>query len=133
MVWQDGHFYNERDNDSLRILDAVDNLIHEHKIPVMIMVFVSPGDISQAVDGETYKAVKAYSERSNRTLSDAMRSTEYDTVTDRYARFLRGELLSEVQSKYNIRKDAYAEDNPGWPPLFGCGATTIRLKLNRSL
>ncbi len=27
---------------------------------------------------------------------------------DRYARFLRDELLAEVQSKYNIRKDAYS-------------------------
>lgn len=113
MVFQDGHNYNQRDNDSFRILDAVDNLIYEHKIPVMIVVFISPGDISQSPDGETYKAVKAYSERSHRTLKDSMRSTEYDTVTDRYARMLRDELLPEVQAKYNIRKDAYSRGISG--------------------
>ncbi len=37
-----------------------------------------------------------------------MRSTLYDTVSDRYARFLRDEVLSDVGAKYNIRKDATA-------------------------
>jgi enterochelin esterase family protein len=37
-----------------------------------------------------------------------MRSTLYDTVSDRYPRFLRDELLPEVEAKYNIRKDAYS-------------------------
>jgi enterochelin esterase family protein len=37
-----------------------------------------------------------------------MRSTQYDTVSDRYARFLRDEVLAEVQSKYNVRKDGYS-------------------------
>lgn len=32
MVWQDGHFYNKRDNDQNWILDAVDNLIYEKKL-----------------------------------------------------------------------------------------------------
>jgi enterochelin esterase-like enzyme len=37
-----------------------------------------------------------------------MRSTLYDTVSDRYARFLRDEVLAEVEAKYNLRKDAYS-------------------------
>ena len=37
-----------------------------------------------------------------------MRSTLYDTVSDRYARFLRDEVLADVAAKYNIRKDAYS-------------------------
>jgi enterochelin esterase family protein len=37
-----------------------------------------------------------------------MRSTLYDTVSDRYVRFLRDEVLAEVQAKYNIRRDAYS-------------------------
>ena len=37
-----------------------------------------------------------------------MRSTLYDTVSDRYARFLRDEILADVEAKYNIRKDAYS-------------------------
>ena len=37
-----------------------------------------------------------------------MRSTLYDTVSDRYARFLRDEILPEVAAKYNLRTDAYS-------------------------
>jgi enterochelin esterase family protein len=37
-----------------------------------------------------------------------MRSTLYDTVSDRYPRFLRDEILAEVAAKYNLRKDAYS-------------------------
>jgi enterochelin esterase family protein len=37
-----------------------------------------------------------------------MRSTLYDTVSDRYVRFLRDEVLAEVAAKYNLRKDAYS-------------------------
>lgn len=37
-----------------------------------------------------------------------MRSTEYDTVSDRYARFLREEILPEVGQKYNLRQDGYS-------------------------
>jgi len=33
---------------------------------------------------------------------------EYDTVSDRYARFLHDDLLPEVYAKYNIRRDAYS-------------------------
>jgi enterochelin esterase family protein len=37
-----------------------------------------------------------------------MRSTLYDTVSDRYPRFLRDEILAEVGAKYKLRKDAYS-------------------------
>ena len=37
-----------------------------------------------------------------------MRSNLYDTVSDRYPRFLRDELIPEVAAKYNLRKDAYS-------------------------
>ena len=52
--------------------------------------------------------MKAYSEKWHRTLKDSMRSTLYDTVSDRYVRFLRDEILADVAAKYNIRKDAYS-------------------------
>ena len=63
-----------------------DNLTHQKKIPVMIHVFIQPGTIGQR----------------------AMRSVEYDTVSDLYARFLRDEILQEVYAKYNIRRDSYS-------------------------
>ena len=108
MVWQDGHFYNRRDSDAFRVLDAIDNLTHERKIPVMIQVFISPGDITPSPDSETYKTALAFSRTSKQALRVAMRSVEYDTVTDRYARMLRDELLPEIAARYNIRKDAYS-------------------------
>jgi enterochelin esterase family protein len=37
-----------------------------------------------------------------------MRSIEYDTVNDTYARFLHDEVLPEVYAKYNIRRDDYS-------------------------
>ncbi len=108
MVWQDGHMYINRDSPVTRILNPIDNLIAQKKIPVMIGVFISPGNIEDAPDTETFKFVKAYSEKTKRTMRDSMRSTEYDTVSDRYARFLRDEILAEVESQYNIRKDGYS-------------------------
>ncbi len=85
MVWQDGQNLIQRDGAS-RTLTVVDNLIAQKKIPVMIQVFIEPGTIGEK----------------------KMRSIEYDTVSDRYARFLRDEILADVQAKYNIRKDAYS-------------------------
>jgi enterochelin esterase-like enzyme len=85
MVWQDGQNLIQRDGAS-RTLTVVDNLIAQKKLPVTIQVFIEPGTIGE----------------------QKMRSIEYDTVSDRYPRFLRNEVLADVQAKYNIRKDAYS-------------------------
>jgi enterochelin esterase-like enzyme len=107
MVFQDGGAYIDRNGDN-PALNTIDNLIAQKKIPVMICIFINPGDISGAPGTPTYEFVKGHSERWHRTMLDAMRSTEYDTVSDRYARFLREEILAEVAAKYNLRKDAYS-------------------------
>jgi enterochelin esterase-like enzyme len=106
MVFQDGGGYIDRERS--RTLDVIDNLIAQKKIPVMICVFINPGDITESPDTPTYKFVKAYSEKWHRTMTDSMRSTLYDTVSDRYPRYLRDEILSEVETKYNMRKDSYS-------------------------
>lgn len=85
MVWQDGETFINRDG-ARRLLNAADNLIHQKRIPVMIHVLISPGMIGQR----------------------RMRSILYDTVSNKYVRFLRDELLPEVYAKYNIRKDSYS-------------------------
>jgi enterochelin esterase-like enzyme len=85
MVWQDGESLINRELPS-RAQIVWDNLTAEKKIPVMIHVLISPG----IADGKR------------------MRSIEYDTVDDTYARFLKDEILAEVGAKYNIRKDAYS-------------------------
>ena len=90
MVWQDGQGMIKRDGPT-HTLNVVDNLIHQKKIPVMIQVFISPGFVGEK----------------------RMRSIEYDTMNDTYARFLRDELLPEVYAKYNIRRDAYSRGITG--------------------
>src|SRR5208283_3734140 len=107
MVFQDGSGYIKRDGNN-PALNVIDNLIGQKKIPLMICVFINPGDITDSPGTPTYNFVKAYSDQWHRTLKDSMRSTLYDTVSDRYARFLRDEVLAEVAAKYNIRKDAYS-------------------------
>ncbi len=107
MVFQDGSGYTNR-NGNNPALNVIDNLIAQKKIPVMICVFINPGDIADAPGTPTYNFVKGYSEKWHRTIKDSMRSTLYDTVSDRYARFLNDEILADVEARYNIRRDAYS-------------------------
>ena len=107
MVFQDGGGYIDR-NGNNPTLNVIDNLIAQKKIPVTIGVFINPGDISGSPGTPTHSFVKAYSDKWSRTLKDSMRSTLYDTVSDRYGRFLRDEVLAEVEAKYNLRKDGYS-------------------------
>jgi len=107
MVFQDGGGYIDR-NGNNPTLNVIDNLIAQKKIPVMICVFINPGDITDSPNTPTFTFVKAYGDKWQRTLKDSMRSTLYDTVSDRYARFLRDEILADVEAKYNLRKDAYS-------------------------
>src|SRR5271166_1556202 len=96
MVFQDGGGYIDR-NGNNPTLNVIDNLIAQKKIPVMICVFISPGDISDSPGTPTYNFVKGYSDQWHRTLKDSMRSTLYDTVSDRYDRYLRDEILADVE------------------------------------
>jgi enterochelin esterase-like enzyme len=107
MVFQDGGGYIDR-NGNNPTLNVIDNLIVQKKIPVMIAVFINPGDITDSPDTPTFHFVKAYGDKWKRTLKDSMRSTLYDMVSDRYPRFLRDEILAEVAAKYSIRQDAYS-------------------------
>jgi enterochelin esterase family protein len=112
MVFQDGGGYKDRDSN-VPILSVIDNLIAQKEIPVMICIFINPGDVTDSPGTPTYNFVKAYSDKWHRTLKDSMRSTLYDTVSDRYPRFLRDEILAEVGAKYNLRKDSYSHGITG--------------------
>jgi enterochelin esterase family protein len=121
LVVHDGQAYLKRDNTQDCILDPIDNLIHEKKIPVMIVVFVQPGDITGANGTPFYKEVEALAKSVPpsppgsrvRTPENFSRSVQYDTVSDRYPRFIRDEILPIVEAKYNIRKDAYSRAMTG--------------------
>jgi enterochelin esterase-like enzyme len=107
MVFTDGASYIRREGN-LQALNVFDNLIAAKKMPVTIFVMTSPGDVSDSPGTPTYQFVSHFAEEQHRTLKDAMRSTEYDTVSDRYVRFLRDELLPEALAGLNVRTDAYS-------------------------
>ena len=73
-----------------RLPQVLDNLIHQEEIPVQIGLFISPG------------VVPAPNENSQPRFN---RSYEYDSLGDRYARFLVEEMIPEVKKNYNISDD----------------------------
>ncbi len=91
MVFQDGGGY-VNETGGFRAPVVFDNLIYRQELPVIIGVFINPGNVpSQSGKGN----------RSNRSF-------EYDTPSDQYVRFLGKEILPEVEKSYNLRKDAAA-------------------------
>jgi len=87
MVFQDGRNYVNRKH-GFRIPNVFDNLIAAGEIPVTIAVFVNPGVVPATDDSAP---------------SRFNRSFEYDSVDDRYARFLIDELLPMVCKKHDLK------------------------------
>jgi enterochelin esterase family protein len=84
MVWQDGEtIVGNQDLLRLRLQIVSDNLVAKKLIPPMVHVLIQPG-------------------------SGNMRSVEYDTVSDRYGKYLMQEILPDVEKTYKIRHDAYS-------------------------
>lgn len=94
MIFQDGHDYVNLQGN-WRVPNVFDNLIASGDMPVTIAVFINPGH-----DGKT--EIKSPWRSSNR-------SVEYDTLGDKYSRFLLEEIIPEVQKKYKL-----TEDPAGW-------------------
>ncbi len=92
MVWQDGQGLIAGDLSKMRLFSVTENLVAQKLIPPMVHVLIAPGF---APDGK------------------AMRSVEYDTVSDRYNRFLLEEVLPEVEKAYKLRPDAYSRGIAG--------------------
>jgi enterochelin esterase-like enzyme len=86
MVFQDGWRYVSPEGP-FRAPVVFDNLIHAGQMPVTIGVFVNPGQIPAAVPGRKPRDNRSY---------------EYDTLGDRYARFLLEELLPEVGKRWRL-------------------------------
>ena len=91
-IWGDGQFYIVPRPSPYRLLDTLDNLTAEKKIPVMVNVFVQPGM------GPT---------------GQALRSVEYDTVDDRYSDYILNEVLPEVEKNVKLRHDGYSRSMVG--------------------
>jgi enterochelin esterase-like enzyme len=89
MVFQDGNGYAKADG-AFRVPIVFDNLIHQKKMPITVAVFVNPGTIpATRPDGK---------DRSTRSF-------EYDSLGDRYARFLTDEFLPVALEGLNISDD----------------------------
>jgi enterochelin esterase-like enzyme len=86
MVWQDGQGLIGT-YSGLRLFTVTENLVDQKLLPPMVHVMIAPG---QSPEGR------------------AMRSVEYDTVSDRYTRFLMEEVLPEVEKMYKLRPDGYS-------------------------
>jgi enterochelin esterase-like enzyme len=90
MIWQDGeNIVGLADLTRVRLQIVSDNLVHQKVIPPMVHVLISPGD------GKEGQGTR-------------MRSIQYDTVSDRYGRYLLEEVLPEVQKQHKLRPDAYS-------------------------
>ena len=90
MIFQDGNGYAS-ETASFRVPVVLDNLIHKKQVPVMLAIFIQPGNVPAVAGGK--------GGRSNRSF-------EYDTPSDQYVRFLEKEILPEVERTYKLRKDA---------------------------
>lgn len=89
MVFMDGANYAKADG-AYRVPIVFDNLIHQKAMPVTIGVFVNPGVVPA-----TRPAAK---DRSNRSF-------EYDSLGDRYARFLLDEFLPATLKDLQVSAD----------------------------
>lgn len=104
MVFQDGHSYLNEEG-SFRTPIVFDNLIHKGDMPVTIGIFVNPGHYGEPAANLPYRA--------------SNRSVEYDTLSDKYARFLIDELLPNVQAQWQIT------DNPDQRAIGGLSSGAI--------
>lgn len=89
MVFMDGRGYASP-KGSFRVPVVFDNLIHKKAMPVTVAVFVNPGTVTATVPGAK--------NRSNRSF-------EYDSLGDRYARFLTEEFLPVALKGLNVSDD----------------------------
>jgi enterochelin esterase-like enzyme/sugar lactone lactonase YvrE len=91
MVFQDGHDY-VKEEGRWRVPVVFDNLIAAGAMPPTIAVFVDPGhDPGKAAPPTPWRS--------------SNRSFEYDSLGDRYVRFLLDEILAEVGKRWKISAD----------------------------
>jgi enterochelin esterase family protein len=91
IVVQDGMGYVKR------LPPVLDNMIHEHRLPVMIAVMINSGG-GDAQGSE--------------------RGLEYDTLSDRYAAFIETEVLPRISKDFNL---AFTKDPEGRATM-GCSS-----------
>lgn len=104
MVWMDGqNCVGPRDLINFRMQIVTDNLVQQKRIPPMVHVLLAPG-----TGGERRPLRYEGEDQGN-----VMRSLQYDTVSDRFGRYLHEEVLPEVERTVKLRQDAYSRGSAG--------------------
>ena len=101
IVVQDG--YNPKYHYS--VPTALDNLIHQKKVPVMLAVLVHHG----GGDGP-----------------GSQRGMEYDTVSDKYTLFIETEVLPRIERDYKVR---FTKDPEGRATMGGSSGAAAALTM----
>ena len=91
MVFQDGHSY-VGEKGAFRVPIVFDNLIAKGEMPVTVGIFLNPGHKSDTLPKPGWE------QKDNR-------SVEYDTLSDKYARFVIEEILPEVGKTVTLTED----------------------------
>jgi enterochelin esterase-like enzyme len=91
MVFQDGHSY-VGEKGWFRVPVVFDNLIAKGEMPVTVGIFLNPGHKSETLPKPGWE------QKDNR-------SVEYDTLSDKYARFVIEEILPEVGKSVKLTED----------------------------
>ena len=87
MIFLDGSGFLSNNE---RVPVVLDNLIAKQDLPPLIGIFVDPG-VLPAVSAEAQNRFE--------------RVFEYDSLSDRYSRFLLEELIPAIAKKFNLSKD----------------------------
>jgi sugar lactone lactonase YvrE len=87
MIFLDG---SGRLGNGERVPVVLDNLIAKGDLPPLVAIFIDPG-VLPAIGADAQSRFE--------------RVFEYDSLTDRYSRFLLEELIPEVAKSYNLSKD----------------------------
>jgi predicted alpha/beta superfamily hydrolase len=94
MIFQDGHDYVGL-KGAWRVPTVFDNLIHRGEMPVTIGIFINPGhELNRGSLSNAWRA--------------SNRSFEYDSLGDRYSKFLISEILPAVAKDFNLTTNAEA-------------------------
>ncbi len=90
MVFQDGHLYVD-EGGPFRVPIVFDNLIHEGAMPATIGLFINPGHSGKSPPESAFDSDN--------------RSYEYDSLTEKYSRFLIEEMIPELGRHWKVSSD----------------------------
>jgi enterochelin esterase-like enzyme len=104
MIWLDGSlFVGSSDVLNCRMQTVTDNLVDQKLIPPMVHLLLQPGD----------GGVPLSKQFPDQTQALAVRSLQFDTVTEQFNNHLETEVLPEVQKAVKLRSDGYSRGISG--------------------